>query len=68
MTTAALVGLGIGFVVGQWVGLWLLWRLVRTFGSYTDLLVETHRQNIVIQERQQAMVQDLNRRHLKESA
>lgn len=56
-----MMALAVAVIIGQGAVAWLLLRLVKTFGIYTQTLVEIHRTNLMIMERNEAMVTDLDR-------
>ena len=58
--------LAILIVVGQALVVWLLLRFVRTFGSYTDRLVQTHQANLRIHEEQAAILRELRALRLRQ--
>jgi hypothetical protein len=54
----------VSIICGQVVIAGVLWRIDRSFGAYTDVLLETHRQNLKIRENMAIQENDLAVAHI----
>jgi hypothetical protein len=54
----------VSIICGQVVIAGVLWKIMRTFGAYTDTLVATHRQNLKIRENMAIQENDYAVAHL----
>lgn len=51
-------------IIGQILIVAVLWKIMRTFGAYTETLVATHRQNLKIRENIAIQENDMAIAHL----
>jgi len=54
----------VSIICGQVVIAGVLWKIMRTFGEYTDALVSTHQQNLKIRENMAIQENDLAVAHI----
>ena len=61
MSTDTVIGFAIVCVLAQCVVVALLLKFVRTFGAYTSIVLQTHQQNMLIQQENFNLSDDLAR-------